>query len=139
MAAFMQWLHIGSVLVALGGVIFVRLFLIPSLKTLDRAQAPVLLGKISSQFNKILWTCIGFILISGVYNIASTSPPFSRWYTFVLSLKILLALVLFTISFALTLPVSAFLEIQRNRPKWLLVNIALGTIIIFLSAYLRRM
>jgi len=135
----MQWVHIGSVIVALGGVIFVRLFLIPALKVLDRGQVPILLGKISSRFNTILWTCIGLILISGVYNIASTNPPFSGWYTWILSVKILLALTLFTISLTLTLPIPAFSDLQRNRPKWLMVNIILGAIIILLSAYLRRM
>lgn len=139
MSTFMQWVHITSAVIALGGVIFVRLFLIPSLKVLDRSQVPVLLGKISSRFNVIIWTCIGLILISGVYNISSTHPPFSNWYTGVLSLKILLAISLFTISLMLTLPIPAFSNIQKDRPKWLMVNVILGAILIFLSAYLRRM
>jgi uncharacterized membrane protein len=139
MSAFMQWIHIVAVLVALGGVIFVRILLIPSLHVLDRAQVPILLGKISSRFNPILWTCIGLILVSGVYNVTTSSFLFSSWYKLVLSIKILLALTLFTINLALTLPISAFSKIQKDRPKWLLVNIALGTVILLLSAYLRRM
>jgi hypothetical protein len=39
----------------------------------------------------------------------------------------------------LTLPIPAFSNFQKNRPRWLTVNVILGTIIIFLSAYLRRM
>jgi hypothetical protein len=39
----------------------------------------------------------------------------------------------------LTLPIPAFSNIQKDRPKWLMVNVILGAILIFLSAYLRRM
>jgi hypothetical protein len=60
-------------------------------------------------------------------------------YQAVLTVKVLLALVLFTIAFLITLPFPSLAGIQKQRPRWLLVNLALATIIVLLSAALRRM
>jgi hypothetical protein len=60
-------------------------------------------------------------------------------YQAVLGLKVLLALALFTIAFLITLPFPALAGMQKQRPRWLLVNLTLATIIVLLSAALRRM
>jgi uncharacterized membrane protein len=136
----MQWLHLGAVIVAVGGVAFARFVLLPTAATLSPEQRAPFMAKVGGRFNPILWIAIGVILVSGLYNmVSSLQAGVDSRYQAVLTVKVLLALVLFTIAFLITLPFPSLAGIQKQRPRWLLVNLALATIIVLLSAALRRM
>lgn len=136
----MQWLHLGGVIIGVGGVAFARFVLIPTAAALPPEQRAPFMARIGARFNPILWTAIGVILVSGLYNmLSSLQAGVDARYQAVLGLKVLLALVLFAIAFLITLPFPALAGMQKQRPRWLLVNLALATLIVLLSAALRRM
>ncbi len=136
----MQWLHLGGVIVGVGGVAFARFVLIPTAAALPPEQRAPFMARIGARFNRILWTAIGVILVSGLYNmLSSLQAGVDARYQVVLGVKVLLALILFAIAFLITLPFPALAGIQKQRPCWLLVNLTLATIIVLLSAALRRM
>lgn len=136
----MQWLHLGGVIVGVGGVAFVRFILLRAAPALPPEQRGPFMAKVAGRFNPVLWTAIGVIALSGFYNMASSlQAGVDARYQAVLGIKVLLALVLFAIAFLITLPFPALAGIQKQRPRWLLVNLALAALIVLLSAALRRM
>lgn len=136
----MQWLHLGGVIIGVGGVAFARFVLIPTAAALPPEQRAPFMARIGARFNPILWAAIGVILMSGLYNmLSSLQAGVDVRYQAVLGLKVLLALALFTIAFLITLPFPALARMQKQRPRWLLVNLTLATLIVLLSAALRRM
>lgn len=138
LSAFMQWLHITAAVIGVGGIAFLRLILLPSLADLDQQARERLLQSVLPKFRLAVWTVIGVLLVSGIYNIATSGHLADPRYRTVLELKLLLALTLFAVAFGITLPFPALSRFQRQRRHWLAVNLVLGIIILLFSAYLRR-
>lgn len=139
MRAIMQWLHLAGVVVAVGGTIFIRLVLLRSFVAIDGQARQRVMAGVTRWFFPMLWCAIVAILVSGIYNVILALHIPDPVYRAVLSAKVFLALVLFGIAFAITLPWPAFVEMQKKRPLWMMVNIVLAAIILLLSAFLRRM
>ena len=139
MPVVMQWVHLAGVIVAVGGTVFIRLVLLRSFVAIDAQARQRVMAGVTRWFFPLLWVAIAAIVLSGVYNVILALHIPSQVYRAVLSLKILLALVLFGIAFAITLPWPAFAEVQKKRPFWLMVNIVLAAVIVLLSAFLRRL
>jgi len=74
MKTFMQWLHVSSVTVAIGGIVFILFSLLPSLGSIDSEQAGKLMSEIFSRFRVIIWACILGISISGIYMALTQTP-----------------------------------------------------------------
>ena len=139
-----QWLHILAAALAVGGVFFLRFVLCPSLKSLppdQRGAEPQVLSPVARRFKMVVHSSIAVLILTGVYRLIQTLPLVREWksYHAVLGIKLLLALALFTIAIALTLPGSQPNYFQRNRDRWLSFNFILGALILLLSAILRRM
>ena len=139
MRAVMQWFHLAGVIVAVGGTVFIRLVMLRSFMAIDVEPRQQAMAGVTRWFFPLLWYAILAIAVSGVYNLVLALHIPSPLYRAVLTVKILLALALFAIAFAITLPWPALARIQERRPLWMTVNIVLAAIIIFLSAFLRRM
>ena len=142
-AAF-QWLHVLAAVLAIGGVFFMRFILCPSLKSLPPEQAnvqPQVLQTVMRRFKMVIHASVAVLILTGVYRIIQILPLIKDWksYHMLLGIKILFALVLFTIAIGLTLPGAQPNYFQRNRDKWLFINFILGALVILLSATLRRM
>ncbi len=139
MKALMQWLHLAAVVVAVGGTAFIRLILLRSFIAIDMQARQRVMAGVARYFYPTLWWAILAILVSGLFNLHEALQGADAVYIAVLAAKILLALILFSIAFAVTLPWPTLAEFQRRRPRWLAVNLALAAVILFLSAVLRRM
>ncbi len=142
MSAIVQWVHLLSAVLAVGGVAFVRLVLLPAAGSIAEVGAASLVQRAVARFRPILWTCIGLLLATGLCNVfllAARGGLTLSGYTHVLTAKIVLALVMFGIAFALTLPGDPNSGLRARRKLWLAVNVAIGVTVLFLSAYLRRM
>lgn len=136
--ALIQWLHITAAVVGVGGIAFMRLILIPSLGQLEPPARQRLLESVLPKFRLTVWTVIGVLIGSGLYNLATSDHLGDPRYLRALEIKILLAVILFAISFGTTLPFPALAGMQKQRSRWLAVNLVLGIIILLFSAYLRR-
>jgi hypothetical protein len=112
----MRWLHIVSVVILLGGIVYAR----------------VVDGVLSARFKPLAYTAIGGILVSGLYNFLSKTsypPHYHAWF----GIKMLLVLHVFSIVIVYN-P-----ERHKDKPR-LLTGVAItGALVLAISAYLRWM
>jgi uncharacterized membrane protein len=143
-SGFLQFLHLISAVLAIGGVFFMRFILYPAMANLSPEKADVrqaISAKILPRFRIMIHSAIAILLATGTYRFIRNLPDLRGWteYHAVFGVKVLLSLVLFGIAIALTLPPAPNPNpFQRRREKWLAVNFVLGVIILLLSGYLRR-
>ena len=147
--ALMQWLHVGSVVLMIGGFFFYRVILIPATKALPHSQQSQLAQSISQRFRPVVWLTLITVLVSGVYNFISflrvarfrnaleISPDYSL-YILILAIKFFIVFLIFTLAIVLTFPYPVFAPFQRHPSRWLNLTLILGLIVIFLSTFLRR-
>jgi len=142
----MQWIHIASVAVAVGGIFMLRFIACPALRETiaeDESARSRLTKAIVGRFRIVVHSAIALLLISGLYLLFGT-PSIglfrnSAAYRYGLETKVMLALALFFISIMLTLKRETPNTFQRNRDRWLLINFVLALVIILIASFLRRM
>ena len=103
------------------------------------------------RFGGIVWTALLTVLISGLYNfitffraarsVAATGTLLSDYslYILVLGVKLFIVFLIFTLAIILTFPYPVFDVFQKKPAPWLNLTVILGLIVIFLSAFLRRL
>ncbi|MGD9723076.1 MAG: hypothetical protein AB7O59_17105 [Pirellulales bacterium] len=123
----------------MGGTIFARFVVVPSLEPLAPDERSALHAAMRSRWSKIVAAAIGFLLLSGLYNIAVISIEYRlpRWYHPVFGVKFLLAFLVFTVASLLTGKSPAAENVRRNVRFWLNLNIVLAVIVVCLSGVLR--
>lgn len=135
----MRWLHIFSVIAAVGTTVFLRLVLIPAMAEIQDEARAQLMKSLAGRLRKLIHGAIGGILLSGLYN---THLLWNTWvapYGVVYALKMVLALVVFMVAILLTSSRPKWAALQANRKKWLSINLALAALIVALSAILRML
>ena len=127
-----------------GGFFFFRVVLLP---IANRSTDPAaLISSALRRFSGVVWTALLTILISGLYNFitffriarADAAVDYSL-YIFVLGIKLFIVFLIFTLAVALTFPYPVFGVYQKKPAPWLNIITILGLIVIFLSAFLRRL
>ena len=139
MSTFMQWLHLMAAVVGLGGMGFLLLIVMPSLRVLRDEKREELSKAIAGRFRWASWSAIAVLMISGLYNIRRYywEDPWDRAWK-LLTLKLVVSFAMFGIFLGLTIPLR-FLEPMRARRKtWLIAGFSLGVAVVLISAYLRR-
>jgi hypothetical protein len=116
LGVFFRWLHIMSVVVLIGGILYAR----------------SIGGKLAPSFRTTIYGGIVALLISGLYNFL-TKPSYPPHYHMWFGIKMLLVLHVFAVSILLTVP-AATEEKQRRRMTGIAIS---ATVIIAISAYLR--
>jgi uncharacterized membrane protein len=138
MSTIFQWIHVGAAVVGVGGMGFLIVVLLPSLGVLSAEQRDQLVRAVMGRFRWVSWTVIVLLLVSGLYNVTLVwEAPWGTYWR-LLSVKVILALLVFAISFALTLPFKSLDRFRARRKPWLTLAFALAMAVILISAYLRR-
>ena len=144
--SLIQWIHVGSVVLMIGGFFFFRVVLIP---IANRFPDPkTIISYALRRFSGVVWTTLLTVLISGVYNFISffrtarataqeTEVDYSL-YILILGIKFFIVFLIYTLAVVLTFPYPVFEGFQKKPTPWLNITIVLGLTIIFLSAFLRR-
>jgi len=139
MPTLVQWIHVSSAVVGVGGMAFLLFILLPSLGALDTEQRGLLAKRVMARFRWVSWSVIFLLLVSGLYNIRQYYWEMAWGKTWaLLTVKIVLALFVFVVALALTLPFKFFDRVRARRQIWLSVAVGLAAAVIFISAYLRR-
>ncbi len=144
---FIQWLHVGSVVLMIGGFFFFRVVLIPIANRLPDPNTLILSAL--KRFSGIVWSALLTVLISGVYNVitffttartSDTEAAISDYslYILVLGIKFFIVFLIYSLAVILTFPYPVFEGVQKKPSPWLNILILLALITIFLSAFLRR-
>jgi uncharacterized membrane protein len=141
---FMQWLHVASVIAAIGGVTFIVLVLAPASGAIAPQDAGKLMAAVGGRFAVLVWLAIAGISVSGIY-MAFTQTPLRAWrdlvatpYGKLLLAKIVLGVVIAKISLALTLPLHFLAGVQEQMLGLLWVNFILAIVVITIATRLRR-
>ncbi|NUN97125.1 MAG: hypothetical protein HUU16_13215 [Candidatus Omnitrophica bacterium] len=137
MFTVLHGVHLLAMVAAIGGTIVLRFVVCPKIPSDEQGAA--IREAILGRWRTIVWALIGLILFSGLANAHQAymrvGPNLLYWMVF--AVKFLLALGVFGIALLLTLPGEGFRKFKEERDKWMHMIVALGTLVIFLSAYLR--
>jgi uncharacterized membrane protein len=128
----MRWLHISSVVVTIGGILYARLIVAPSIASLPAEQQETLGIGMAARYRGLLYLAMLFLLASGTYNIFMNLGR-GPLYHALLGIKLLLVLHVFAVGFLIVKP--------RNpkRTRMMTGVVISGVIIIAISAVLRQL
>jgi uncharacterized membrane protein len=134
-----RWLHLLAAITAVGGTIFARAVVVPSLDALPADQRTALHAAMRARWSKVVTVAIALLFVSGFYNFAIISIDYRlpRWYHAVFGVKFLLAFVIFTVAGLLVGKTPAADNARRHLRFWLNLNIALAVLVVMLSGVLR--
>ncbi len=139
MSTIVQWIHLSAAVLGVGGIAFLHIVFLPAAKSMNPEQRDALLKHVMGKFRWVSWSAILLLIVSGVYNVRQyywEVPWGIDW--FFLALKIFLALLVFIIAFALSLPFKFLDWFRARRQMWLSIALTLAMIVILISAHLRR-
>ena len=128
----MRWIHIISVVTAIGGLLYSSLVVAPAFGSLAPEARSAFAAAVNDRFRPLLRLSIITLIVSGIYNLvtkANLPPGYHMWF----GIKMLLALHVIAVSFLLS---SASVTQERRRRMTTGVVIS-GGLIVLLSAYLR--
>ena len=139
MSTFLQWIHVTAVVLSVGGMAFLLIVLTPGLGDIQPEQRQRLAKLVMNRFRWVLWSSMALILLSGLYSIREYYWEVAWGKSWeLLTVKIVLAGVVFAIALALTLPFKLFDWVRARRQVWLAIAAGISVAVIFISAYLRR-
>ncbi len=139
---FLHWLsrfvHIGSVVLFLGGVFYARQVLVPVLNFLPEDTRMSSAAGSQMRFRTILWILLTLIVASGLYNFFTGpkhTPVYHAWF----GIKMLL--VLHILASAILWGTSPYGDVAiAGKSKRRLMSMTIsGLIVIAISAYLRSL
>ncbi len=137
-----RWLHIGAVIVAIGGAAFLRLVLTPAASSvLSPEDHNRLREAVRSRWAKFVFGCVGLLLLTGGINFALLAmPPKVKPmpYHAIFGIKFFAALAVFFIASGLAGKSPAFAGMREKSKKWLSLLLILGATIVLMSGVLAQ-
>ena len=135
-----RFIHIGSVILFLGGVVYSRLVLVPTLNALPEDVRGRAATTSQRNFRGSLYTLLVLIVASGLYNFFSYSgPKHSSTYQIWFGIKMLLvAHILASAILWATAPYGDVTVAGQSKRRTLSIAIS-GLLAVLISAYLRSL
>ncbi len=130
-----RWIHVGTVVVLVGGTAFVRFVLLPVSEQLEDSVREQLHQAVAGRWKRFVHAGIVLILLSGLYNYvrgAAVHKGDGLYHAFI-GMKMVLAAALFFLASVLVGRSPAFHSLRRNRRLWLGVIVTLAGVIISIS------
>jgi len=126
-----RWIHIASMATLIGGLLFARLVLAPSLSSVSGESRDALTEKSAALFRPFVLAAILGLILSGTFNLLTT-PGHRPFYHMLLGIKLLLALHVFAVAMLIVRPNN------KRRVRMMTGTLISGLVILFISAWLRR-
>ena len=135
----LRWFHILSGMVAVGGMVFLRFVVVPSIGAISTDSFKSLHGQMRPRWAKIVAAAIGTLLITGLINFVITVKLYDvpKWYHMVWGIKFLIAMVIFFISSVMAGRSALADKFRENVRFWLNLNILLAVVVVCLSGVLK--
>jgi uncharacterized membrane protein len=126
----MRWLHIASMAVLIGGMVFARVVMVRSLETVSPESRDALADKAAMAYRPLVICAICGLIVSGIYKFLSSTGHSAR-YHMLFGIKMLLVLHVFS---------AAILIVQPKNPRRtrMMTGVVIsGLVVILISAVLR--
>lgn len=136
-----RWVHVLSVVVAVGGTIFFRFVLHPAAsRVLEGEQLARLRAAVMARWRVVVHACVGLLLISGGINfwMALRTQP-EPIYHALFGVKLLAALVVFFLAIALTSSKMTLFADRAKALRWAAIMAAIAVGVIMLSGVLKHL
>ncbi len=131
LTVIMRWLHISSMATLIGGILYGRLVVAPSIATLSADAQEAFSDKAASHFRPLVIASMIGLILSGVFKLLS-SPGHRFVYEMLFGVKMLLALHVFAVAILIVKP-------HNPRRTRMMTGVMIsGLAIILISAWLSR-
>lgn len=137
----LRWVHILSAITLMGGALFMRFTLLPAVASLDEATQTQLHNAVRQRWARIVATCSGLLLISGLVNAVSVIKQYELdpVYHMLVMVKLLLALAVFFLSAVLSGRSGLAERMRQQRTRWLNITLLLALILVCVAGYMKMM
>ena len=141
-------MHIVAAIAAVGGMIFLRMALLPAAAELADPQREELQAAIRRRWSRVVMMSITMLLVSGFYNYIKFYLATKDWpeawkngpahvYQALFGVKFVLALAIFFISSALMGRSPGLARFREQAKFWVTVNLVLAIVLVVISGELR--
>ena len=138
----LRWVHILAAILAVGGMIFMRMVLMPAAhEALTEEQHVALRERVMARWRRLVALSIGLLLLTGFYNFMTVSIPKAREvpsYHLLFAVKFILALVVFFLGSVLAGRSATFAPVRARARTWLTLNIVLALAVVLIAGILGR-
>lgn len=142
MPLLMRWLHVGTAIVVVGGLVFYRLVFVPIAdKVLSDEEREKLREPLMRRWKIFIHASIILFLISGFYNyiyVTSAQHEGQGLYHALFGLKFLLALGVFALAIIMTSTMTWSEKFRKNQALWA-VLILLASAVVLIGGYMKVM
>lgn len=138
----LRYLHILGAITLMGGTIFMRLALLPTLLSLDKDQRAPIHDGVRSRWAMVVGIASGILLISGIANLGLAARynyhvPADLSYSMLGGIKLVLALPIFMLAALLMGKTSLAKKVQANAALVLNINLALALILVLIGGWMK--
>ncbi|MFO0946401.1 MAG: hypothetical protein U1D30_10700 [Planctomycetota bacterium] len=134
-----RWFHLGSVIVLVGGAVFMRYVLMPSAQKLSDDAHDTMRANVLNIWKKFVHPLVGLIVITGIINVIAKMKETVVLYHILFTLKLILALYVLFVASALVGRSKGLEPVRKNGAKFLTINIVIAAIIVMISGVLKSL
>lgn len=135
-----RFIHIFTAITIFGGTLFMYFVLMPAAEKISQEAHQTLREFLLKKWKIFIHTGIVLFLVSGFYNYLVVMRPKhsgDSLYHMLIGIKILFAFIIFFLASVLVGRAAVFEKLRQKRKMWLLVIIALATLIVLISSFLK--
>ena len=138
----LRYMHILGAIALMGGTIFMRFALAPTVRELDPAARGAIHEQVRRRWVTFVMLAAALLLVSGIANLGLASrytfePIFGLSYHMIVGIKFLLALPIFLFASFLAGRSATAKKFQANSQFWMNVNLALALTMVLIGGALR--
>ncbi|HZL88201.1 MAG TPA: hypothetical protein VFB96_07465 [Pirellulaceae bacterium] len=140
----LRYMHILGAIALMGGTIFMRFALAPTVASLDEKTRQNIHDQVRGRWAKFVMIAAALLLISGIANMILIPMNYelsgvvnNKQYNMIVGIKFILALPIFLFASFLAGRSATAKKFQANAPLWMNVNLALALVMVLIGGYLK--
>ena len=140
----LRYMHILGAIALMGGTIFMRFALAPTVASLDEKTRQNIHEQVRGRWAKFVMIAATLLLISGILNMILIPMNYelsgvvnNKQYKMIVGIKFLLALPIFLFASFLTGRSATAKKFQASAPLWMNVNLTLALVMVLIGGYLK--
>jgi uncharacterized membrane protein len=138
----LRYMHILGAIALMGGTIFMRFALLPTVTQLDPTTKATIHQEVRSRWSKFVMLAAGLLLISGIVNLGLAARyeyerVFGMSYHMVVGIKFILALPIFFVASVLAGRSEMAKKFQASAKTWMNFNLTLALLMVLIGGALK--